>query len=103
VALPRPLAADGKVIVDSAARTLIVNPAKAGYASLLWREAHQELAKAEDAGRYSNTVWAHGASINKPAAISSSPRRDPPANQLPAMIPAHSVRMSSRPCATSRR
>jgi hypothetical protein len=33
----------------------------------------------------------------------SSPRRAGPANQLPAIVPAHSTRMSSRPFATSRR
>ena len=60
--VPRPLAADGVVVNDPATRTLIVKPAKAGYASLLWREAHQELAAAEESGRYyaTPTVWASG-------------------------------------------
>jgi hypothetical protein len=31
------------------------------------------------------------------AAISSSPRLPIPANQAPAIVPAHSIRMSSRP------
>lgn len=40
---------------------------------------------------------ARPASINKPAAMSSSPRRTPLESQAPAMTPAHSIRMSSRP------
>src|SRR5215208_233592 len=42
-------------------------------------------------------------SAKRPAAMSSSPRRAEPANQLPATTPATSVRRSSRPCAISRR
>jgi hypothetical protein len=34
--------------------------------------------------------------MKSPAAMCSSPRRAVPANQLPAMVPAHSVRTSSR-------
>jgi hypothetical protein len=39
------------------------------------------------------------ASISSPAAMRSSPRRAVLENQVPAMVPAHSTRMSSRPCA----
>jgi hypothetical protein len=41
--------------------------------------------------------------MRSPAAINSSPRRTGLANQAPAIMPAHSVRMSSRPWACSAR
>jgi hypothetical protein len=62
VTVPDPLATDAKVIVDSAERTLIVKPkVMTGHAALLWRQGHRDLVKAEEAGRYGETVWAHGA------------------------------------------
>jgi hypothetical protein len=57
-----PLAADGVVVNDSATRTLVVRPAKAGsYAGLLWRQGCRKLLQAEQNGRYGpRIVWAHG-------------------------------------------
>jgi hypothetical protein len=55
--LPNPLAADGAVALDLAARTATVMPAEPGLAALLWRKGYQALA--QDSYR-APAVYAHG-------------------------------------------
>jgi hypothetical protein len=67
MSLPDPLAADGVINIDPDTRTVIVKPAAdaSGYAKLLWRAGHAKLREAEQAGRYADTVWAHGPGLPK--------------------------------------
>jgi hypothetical protein len=63
--LPRPMIDDGVVVVDSAARQLVVRPAPAasGYTRLLWRRGVAALVEAEQLDRFGTgapTVWASG-------------------------------------------
>jgi hypothetical protein len=59
---PRPLVAVGVVSNDVVARTLVVRLSETaeGYARLLWRQGHQALVRAEEAGYRTGTptVWA---------------------------------------------
>ena len=50
--LPQPLAIHAPVVADFANMTLVVRrpDAAGGYEKLLWREAHQQLVKAEESG-----------------------------------------------------
>jgi hypothetical protein len=73
VTVPDPLAADGRVTVDSASRTLIVKPAEAtGHAAVLWRSAHRDLLRAEESGRY-YAVHIHRVTVTSSSRIVSSP------------------------------
>jgi hypothetical protein len=63
VTLPDPLAVEGAVAVDQAARTVTVVPAAPGFPAMLWRHGYERLARAERSGRGYGavpTVWAHG-------------------------------------------
>ena len=60
--LPQPLAATATVVNDVPSRTLVVGLSQdaEGYAKLLWRQGHQALVKAQEAGWPTRvpTVWA---------------------------------------------
>jgi hypothetical protein len=60
--LPRPLAVDGAVANDAAARTLVVRLSEnaGGYARLLWRQGYEALVKSEESGWRTGppAVWA---------------------------------------------
>jgi len=60
--LPQPLAITAPVVADFANMTLVVRRPEAagGYERLLWREAHQALAKAEQAGWPRGTPFVYG-------------------------------------------
>jgi hypothetical protein len=78
--VPQPLAADGVVTNDVAARTLVVRLSERaeGYGRLLWREGHQALVKAEESGWRSRvtTVWASALGSGRDA-NSPEPGRTP--------------------------
>jgi hypothetical protein len=61
MSVPAPLAVDGVVANDVAARTLVVRLSEnaEGYARLLWQQGYQALAQAEESGYRSKvpTVW----------------------------------------------
>jgi hypothetical protein len=57
VSLPQPLAVDGQVTHDPTTRSLLVKAS--GVGATYWRRGHAAMLKAEEAGRYSATVWAH--------------------------------------------
>ena len=60
--LPQPLAISAPVVADFANMTLVVRrPETAGgYEKLLWREAHQDLVKAEESGWAASTSYLWG-------------------------------------------
>jgi hypothetical protein len=64
MSVPAPLAVDGVVANDVAARTLVVRLSEnaEGYARLLWQQGHQALAQAKESGYRSKVpiVWASG-------------------------------------------
>jgi hypothetical protein len=56
VTVPKPLAAAGQVTHDPTSRSLLVKPAKAGYAAHLWRMGHRAML---EEGRFgAPSVWA---------------------------------------------
>jgi hypothetical protein len=78
-------------------------PAPHGAVSWLGTVAPRRRSQPIRIQRSSSSRSTNPASSSRPAATRSSPRLPMPANRDPAMTPAHSVRMSSPPCAISRR